>query len=406
MKKTSHWMLISSLLLLFSCYLPTGCRDVDNQSSVSIIIVDTKKSYPKNELILQDFMNVEYIPLETTDDFLTQGIVLAVGKDVMLVKNAKNDGTIFVFDSNGKALRTINRRGQGGEEYAYLWQIMLDDENNEIFINSSGKILVYDLFGKFKRSLPYKFKGGTDFMSIINFDKGSILCNDNSFASNDSIKNPPFVIISKQDGNILKEIAISSQQKIEELKRINHNDMVLTTYGKKFPDSPITQFHDSWLLTVYSNDTVFRYTRDHKLIPFMVRTPSIESDNAEYFISSVFFTDRYYFIHTEKSEPEAKGDNPDNAYLFYPMKYLMYDRQEKKIYENTVYNADFASKRIVRMFPRNTSNDEIAFWAKIDAYELIEAYEKGQLKGKLKDIASKLDAEDNPVIMLVKYNCP
>jgi hypothetical protein len=400
MKKTSHWMCISSLLLLFSCYLPTGCRDTDKQSTTDIIIVDTNNNYPKNELILQDLMNVEYIPLETTDEFLTQGIVLAIGKDILLIRNQINDGTIFVFDRNGKGLRTINRRGQGGEEYSFLWDIMSDDENNELFINSSGKILVYDLFGKFKRSLPYK--EGASYENISNFDQHSIICNDNSFTSKDTIKNAPFAIISKQDGSILKEISVSSQRVIEE-KRINHNDMVLVSFGKIFPDSPITKFHENWLLTVYSNDTVFRYSRDHKLTPFMVRTPSKESNNAEYFISSISFTDRYFFIQAEKSEPEAKGDNPRNAYLFYPKKYLMYDRQEKKIYENTVYNADFSSQKMVRMFQHNTGDSEIAFWTKIDAYELVDAYEKGQLKGKLEEIASKLDAEDNPVIMLVKY---
>ncbi len=35
--------------------------------------------------------------------------------------------------------------------------------------------------------------------------------------------------------------------------------------------------------------------------------------------------------------------------------------------------------------------------------DLVEACEKGQLKGKLKDIAAGLDEEANPVIMLAKY---
>ena len=32
-----------------------------------------------------------------------------------------------------------------------------------------------------------------------------------------------------------------------------------------------------------------------------------------------------------------------------------------------------------------------------------EAYEKGQLKGRLKEIAATLDEEANPVIMLIKH---
>jgi hypothetical protein len=47
-------------------------------------------------------------------------------------------------------------------------------------------------------------------------------------------------------------------------------------------------------------------------------------------------------------------------------------------------------------------NGGIVFWQKIESFELVESYEKGELKGKLKEIAAELDAEDNPVIMLVK----
>ena len=54
------------------------------------------------------------------------------------------------------------------------------------------------------------------------------------------------------------------------------------------------------------------------------------------------------------------------------------------------------------MFLKYT-NDKIVFSVTLDAYQLVEAYEKGELKGKLKEIAAKLDEEDNPVIMLVKH---
>ena len=52
---------------------------------------------------------------------------------------------------------------------------------------------------------------------------------------------------------------------------------------------------------------------------------------------------------------------------------------------------------------QETTNSEIAFWQKMEPHELIEAYAKGQLKGKLKDIAAELQEDSNPVIMLVKY---
>ena len=53
--------------------------------------------------------------------------------------------------------------------------------------------------------------------------------------------------------------------------------------------------------------------------------------------------------------------------------------------------------------PVIVNNDGIAFMTRLDAADLVEAYKKGQLKGKLKEIAAKLDEESNAVIMLAKY---
>jgi hypothetical protein len=116
-KCTKEWGWIIILFVL------TGCGK-GNQSTDDFITVDVNKSYSsKKELILQDFTDVEYIALETNDDFVNQGLVEAIGKEVILVKNYKDDGDIFVYDRTGKAIRKINRKGQGGEEYTFCTSI-------------------------------------------------------------------------------------------------------------------------------------------------------------------------------------------------------------------------------------------------------------------------------------------
>ena len=80
-------------------------------------------------------MDVEYIPLETNDEFVNQGYVNAVGEKFIVVSNFYNDGNIYIYDRRGKAIRKINRKGQGGEEYTHITNITLDEENNEIFVN-------------------------------------------------------------------------------------------------------------------------------------------------------------------------------------------------------------------------------------------------------------------------------
>ena len=153
---------IETILLL----VMTSCGS-DNASTDGFITVDvTKSSYsPKKELVLQDFMDVEYIPLETNDEFINQGFVQDVGEKYILVKNRKND--------------------------------------EEILINSHHiqKILVYDLCGNYKRTLnhqigkdsleshPYCMDSSSFYLEISNYDDSNLICYDFIGAKT------PFVII-------------------------------------------------------------------------------------------------------------------------------------------------------------------------------------------------------------------
>ena len=90
-KETRTFLIILSVMAGM-----TGCTPpVPNKSLVEI---DITASYPEKELILQDFMDVEYIPLETNNEFVTSGVVMAIGRKIIIVKNWSNDGNIYVFD--------------------------------------------------------------------------------------------------------------------------------------------------------------------------------------------------------------------------------------------------------------------------------------------------------------------
>lgn len=49
------------------------------------------------------------------------------------------------------------------------------------------------------------------------------------------------------------------------------------------------------------------------------------------------------------------------------------------------------------------NRDKIAFMTKLEASDLLEAYEGGKLRGPLKEIAANLKEDDNPVIMIARY---
>ena len=379
---------INAILAIILLVVLAGCEE-SKQSNDELIIVDVSKSYPKKELVLQDFMDVEYLALETSDAFLTQGLVQDVGKEYLLVKNRNRDGDIFIFDrKTGKGLRKINRQGQGAEEYAGINGIILDESNDEIFVMSPGnKILVYDLYGEFKRCLNLD----REVSSVFDYDKSNLIGYDMSDYHNKGKDRGKLyhVIISKQDGSITREIFIP-------FKTIN--TPIVTGDGGFVANYSyqIRLSHGKCTLIDTSADTLYNYAPDGSLTPFIVRTPSAYTMQPEVFLYTGIYTDRYYFMETVKNVFNFEKGNGFYADV------LMYDKEEKAIYQVTVHNGDYAEKRSVAMTAKSINHD-IEGATTLNAPRLVEIYKKGQLKdGPLKEIASKLDEEDNPVIMLVK----
>lgn len=380
MKKSST-IIVGILLIL------TGCGGKETATE-SLITVDVTANYPKKELILQDIMDVEYIPLETTDEFLTQGLVRDVSKEYILVTNRNSDGDIFIFDrKNGKGLRKINRQGQGAEEYPRINEVILDESNGEIFVMSEGnRILVYDLYGGFKRSLNID----REVSSMYDYDKNNLISYDMSdYHSKGKDRSKSYhLIISKQDGSITREIFIP-------FKTIN---TPIVKDGENFVAGyfyEIRLSHGQCTLMDTSADTLYNYAPDGTLSPFIVRTPSADTMQPEVFLYMGIQTDRYYFMQTVKNVFNFEKGNG-----FYTDQ-LVYDKEEKAIYQVAVYNDDYAEKRTVAVTARSVNRD-IEDVTSLNASRLVEIYKKGQLKeGKLKEIASRLDEDDNPVIMLV-----
>ena len=124
-------------------------------------------------------MDVEYIALESTDEFLCQGIVQAIGKEIILVKNVINDGDIFIFDRNGKGLRKFNRKGQGSEEYIFNLSAFVDDNSGEIYIDEIIRnVLVYDFQGIFLKSIP---RGDNKWINATNYNQDYLIARGITF---------------------------------------------------------------------------------------------------------------------------------------------------------------------------------------------------------------------------------
>ncbi len=385
MKKT-HTIYTMILLVITGC---TGGNKQSNNGSDDFFTIDVTANYPKKDFILQDLFDVEYIPLETTDEFVSESIPLAIGDKIIIVRNSQN-GDIFIFDrKNGKGIRKINRQGQSGEEYDYNYNAFLDEDKGELII-CDRKILVFDLEGNFKRSFDPKkdaFLG-----DVTNFDSESFIWRNTAFDFNidgTAIDMPMFFLTSKQDGSIIKEIQIPIEKRKSSVIMWRDGEMV---YSMGPRNKTIIPFKDEMILTEASSDTVYKYTQDHKLIPFIARTPSVQSMDPEVFLLPGIVSDDNCFMEINTKKRGASDTS------------LMLDRKTGEVFQSTVYNGDYSNKVHVKMFNIDKSaNPNVAFSQSMNADRLMEAYEKNELKGKLKEVAEKLEDDSNAVIMIATY---
>lgn len=86
------------------------------QMTSKLPTIDITKEYPKKKLVLQDIATAEYIPLETSDKVLLDGVATlhcSFTEHYITTYNA-NEGQIFVFDRKGKyAIHLIIKEGVG-----------------------------------------------------------------------------------------------------------------------------------------------------------------------------------------------------------------------------------------------------------------------------------------------------
>ncbi|MDR0962373.1 MAG: 6-bladed beta-propeller [Mediterranea sp.] len=367
--------------------LISGCGGKNHITSVPVIEVN--EDLPTMKLIVQDFMNVEYIPLETTDEFITQGVIKAIGNKYIVAGNYRNDGNIFIFDRKGKAIRKINRLGQGAQEYANGMYLALDEANEELFVNDVGtkKIVVYDLLGHFKRTLHYP--ANTELFYMLDYDKDNLICYDTSWSMQDGKQRGDrsfHLIISKKDGSISRKIYIPY-------------DIIkapVVTEGGGFATTmlpTITPNKDNWTLMDISTDTVYSYqSKEDRLEPFLIKA----AHTPEIWLTVGTITDDYCFLRaTYKTFNFEKGRG-------FPYEDIVYSKQNHTTYKAVVINSDYVKERSVPMAD-NPVNGSVATYQLLDVDRLIEAYKNDELQGKLKEVAAHLSEDDNPVIMIMKY---
>jgi len=383
--------------LFFLAMVLIGCQQPVKTGGLAII--DLSKNYPKKEIHLQDIAEIEYIPLETTDDVLLSGLCFLVYlSDKYIVIRDFTQRSVFVFNRNGKIITHLNQSGQGDKEYNYMSGVVFDEKNEEIFVfdtPSAHRILVYSLTGEYKRTLKY----AEDLrITGYNFDNETLLVYDDNGLRQNEYKENPYMFMSKKDGSIVSELDIRlpvrySNSAIMSVE-VNGQSMMaplnITLTNNRY-------YGQDLVIADMSSDTIYRLTKTKELTPLLVRTPSVHASEPRTVWVSDLATDKFIIFGKATLDFELVRKTQT-----VPSVTLTHEFETGETSEVSFVNDDFPSGKNMGPAEVNTPFKNVAARL-IQTPGLVEACKEKKLKGELEKLVTSLDEEDNPVVMIVKF---
>lgn len=405
-----YLLLISLLLALPACSnKKKEALPIDNEASahlfetastekVDLPVLDLKKEYPKKKIDLQDIAAVEYIVLETHDKGLVTGALNTIVTDSLIITYSGLTDDILFFQRNGKFSHSFNRKGNSGMEYAIISDLRINDALKEVYINDNllKKIQVYSYEGNYKRTIKFNNKAYR-MGSIFNYDNEYLFVEDwynVDYEGNPPTNPQPYYKVSLIDGTMTR-LPLTLNQRIRD-RQCWYNDETGETGIVGVSLSPITYINDELIIADYALDTVYFY-RDDKLIPLAVRKNQFKENGIPWITTLDIVTDKYYIWQSVEK---------DFKKMALPDKRFIQDKQtgaclEIKFTDCNITDKEFEFRR--RMSANDFTVPQNHALQYYPADKLIELNEAGKLQGELKEIASKLTFDDNPVLMLVKF---
>lgn len=374
-----HLISNSYKILFVCCFLLYSCNNTKQSESISNInVIDVTQIHSEQALnIDEEIVSFEFVPLETNDEFLCAGELVTFTDEVIIYKNNYHSGQdIIIFDRKGKPLRKINHQGEGSEEYSGNWNLVYDDANKELFISDiSGNIQVYDMEGNFKRNLP------TDgnLHEFENYDNESLI-----YYIKEDVDSPLF-LISKQTGDKIREIVIPYKKRFTESSRWKEGEESKTvTSDRKI----LVKSGDEILISEISSDTIYSLNpKKSTLQPILSRIPAIETMNVPVFLFTNGKAGDFLFL-SRKTKKEDSEQAPIDSWVYDCRDGAFYDifHSPKLLWGGNAVNAMHDSKDNV-------------FLIEYSAQFLKEA--EANLTGEIKEIASRLKENDNPVVAII-----
>lgn len=178
-------LLYITLFIIFSL-TPCSTQNVQKKLPLNgeFYTIDLDQEKEPTILLSSLFKNIKTIILETNDECLVANIDdIQVFNEHIYILDATKSKCLYVFDVNGKFIRSIGRRGGGPGEYSDIKDITLDTQNHIIFLcDQNNRIHKYQLDGTFIQTITVhlpntnaeriQYYNGRLYLSSILWEKG------------------------------------------------------------------------------------------------------------------------------------------------------------------------------------------------------------------------------------------
>ncbi|MDR1097098.1 MAG: 6-bladed beta-propeller [Tannerella sp.] len=358
-------------LILPALFLLMGSQAIIPQSKPGALpVIDFSKEHPKKELRLQDIADIEYVPLETTDDvLLSDKATLSYVSDNYILVHELIRGDIFVFNRNGKIHSHFNHKGASGREYTWIGAgTMLDEKEEEIFV-CSHTIHVYSLDGEYRRTLDIRLNHYET--KVFNLDDETLLVYDDVHVEQPGMKSSPpktnpYRLVSKKDGSTVSVLDIHLPERYS------------TRSAQQYIYYPNSMYYgQDFVIADISSDTLYRLTQNRELTPLLIRRPSVHASSDPRTVwTTLLTTDKFILTGTIPIGSKRRGGR---------IPIFMYEFETGETSKPTILDVEFNMDKWSPpgSSPAMTAKNRTA--ELIQAPSIIEAYRKNQ-KGMPKNL--------------------
>lgn len=380
----------------FSILLALAACGERTQMASELLVADKNVDCPTQEIYLEDIADVDYIPLVTTDSILVNDYPPESVTPEGIAVRGGQPGELLLLDPTGqKLVGRVCRCGQGPEEYTVIYRCVVDWQRCEVYIADYTHLKAYDFAGNYLRTLLTKEE--IPMPDIRNLNVDQLLC----ARERENCETPyrPYFTLSKADGRV------DTLTSIELPRFIASNRTVLSNDGRSYNAHAFLPLlvgcADRTWLTALALDTIFQINPDRSLLPVMAPLRAPTRDEEAPLLHFRGINDRYIWLSWVRRNVTVRMRDME-AGLQEGTHIYLYDRKAQ-----TWCEPAYRCRAWSGFEPRYIFTDPLPYGyglVTLNAMDLVEAYQNNELADeRLREIASTLREDDNPVLMRLKF---